>query len=193
MLSTFQRSKLIYFFHLLDLNRNGLLQFNDFSEMVEQVRLKIGLEERSMAHKRIADKGTRLFHQLLSDISPAEHQSISEEEWISYFEKRLGGKFSEMAVTTYKELIYQYIFDFFDHNRDGFITKNELKSLFEIFGADLEYLDKSFAKLDKNEDQKISRYEILAAIEDFLISDDKEAAGNWIFGNWEVEPKSINE
>lgn len=165
-----------------------MLQFNDFSEMAEQVREKLGLEMGGREHKKIADKATKLFHQLLADISPAEHQSISRDEWLSYFESRLGGRFKNIAVNTYKELIFRYMFDFFDYNHDGFITKNEYKMFFEIFGADEQYLDKCFHQLDKNGDQKISRYEILAAIEEFLISSDPTDPGNWIFGNWESIP-----
>ncbi len=188
MLSEFQRKKLHYFFELLDLNRNGLLQLNDFSDMAEQVRLRLELEEGSRAHKTIADKATRLFHQLLTDISPQESQAITQEEWITYFDKRLGGRYADEALTVYKELIFRYIFDFFDHNHDGFITKNEYNIIFEIFGLDKNYLEESFGRLDKNDDQKISRYEILAALEDFLSSDDESAAGNWIFGYWESRP-----
>ena len=189
MISSFQQKKLVYFFQLLDLNRNNLLEINDFSDMVEQVRARLDFEEGSKEHKNIADKATRFFHQLVSDVSPKNQQAISEKEWVKYFEKKLGGKKKEAALEKYQELIFRYMFDFFDHNRDGFITKNEYRIFFEIFGADPDYCDKSFSQLDKNGDNKISRYEILAAIEDFLISEDPVAAGNWIFGNWEASPK----
>ncbi|MEQ9405009.1 MAG: EF-hand domain-containing protein [Cyclobacteriaceae bacterium] len=188
MFSEFQRKKHTYFFSLLDLNRNGLLQFNDFSDMTEQVRVRFGLDEGGKEHKNIADKATRLFHQLLSDISPSESQSINQDEWIAFFENRLGGKFNEDALTEYQELIFRYVFDFFDHNHDGFITKDEYKIFFEIFGADATFFEKSFNQLDHNADGKISRYEMMAAIEDFLISDDPKAPGNWAFGNWESDP-----
>ncbi len=185
----FQQKKWIYFFRLLDLNRNNQLEINDFSDMVELVRSKLVIEEGSREHKNIANKATRFFHQLVSDISPKNQQAISEEEWIAFFGKKLSGKKKEAALEKYQELIFRYMFDFFDHNRDGFITKNEYQIFFEIFGLDQTYFDKSFGFLDKNGDNKISRYEILAAIEDFLIAEEEEAKGNWIFGNWEVLPK----
>lgn len=189
MFSDFQRKKIAYFFKLLDLNRNGLLQFNDFSDMAEHVRLKLEVEEGSKDHKRIADKATRLFHQFLEDISRAEQQSISEVEWVTFFESKLGDEEDEETLEEYQELIFQYVFDFFDQNHDGFIAKNEYQMFFDIFGADQEFFDKSFSLLDKNGDGKISRYEMLASIEEFLISDDPEASGNWTFGNWQSSPK----
>lgn len=189
MYSDFQKKKIAYFFKLLDLNRNGLLQFNDFSDMAEQVRLKLDFEEGSKNHKKIAEKATRLFHQFLDDISPAEQQSISEKEWVDFFESRLTGSEMEDTLEEYQELIFQYVFDFFDHNHDGFITKNEYQMFFDIFGANQEYFEQSFSLLDKNGDDKISRYEMLASIEDFLISDDPASSGNWTFGNWQADPK----
>ncbi len=190
MLSELKRNKFTYFFDLLDLNKNELLQHNDFSDMAELVRAKLNLEEGSAEHKYIAEKAIRLFHQLLSDISPEEHQSIKKDEWLSFFEEKLGDQVDEEVLATYQELIYLYVFDFFDHNRDGFITKDEYESFFEIFKLDSQYCDRSFSMLDTNSDDKVSRYEMLAAIEDFLISDDPDSSGNWAFGNWEVSPQN---
>ncbi len=184
-----KRNKFAYFFDLLDLNRNGLLQHNDFSDMAELVRKELQLEEGSEEHKYVAEKAIRLFHQLLNDISPMEHQSINKDEWLSFFEENLGDQVDEEVLATYQELIYLYVFDFFDHNRDGFITSDEYKRFFDIFKLDDQYLEKSFSMLDSNGDKKVSRYEMLAAIEDFLISDDPASSGNWAFGNWEASPK----
>jgi len=157
--------------------------------MAEQVRLKLDLEEGSSEHKYVAEKSIRLFHQLLSDISHGDHQTIRKDEWLSFFDAKFGDPVDEGVLETYQELIYLYVFDFFDHNRDGFITKDEYQWFFEIFKLDEQFLDKSFSKLDSNGDSKVSRYEMLAAIEDFLISDDPDSSGNWAFGNWTVNPK----
>ena len=93
--------------------------------MVEHVRKRLGIDVQSKEHKQIADKATKFFHTLLSDISTDKNQAISKEEWISYFEEGLGGSFKEEALEEYQQLIFRYMFDFFDHNRDGFITRNE--------------------------------------------------------------------
>lgn len=189
MLSELQRNKLSYFFDLLDLNRNELLQHNDFSDLAELVREKLQLKEGSSEHEYIAKQSVRLFHQLLSDISPEEPQSIKKSEWLDFFEDKFGDEVDEEILETYQMQIYLYVFDFFDVNKDGFITRDEYEWFFELFKLDQEFLDKSFSKLDVNGDQKVSRYEMLAAIEEFLTSDEEDAAGNWAFGNWNVTPK----
>jgi Ca2+-binding EF-hand superfamily protein len=189
MLSELRRKKFTYFFDLLDFDRNGQLEFNDFSDLAEKVRSSLEYDEGSREHKNIADKSVHLFHQLLSDISPVKSQSISKSEWTSFFEEHLGGVIDEDVLSTYQELMYQHIFDFFDHNHDGFITQDEYQLFFEIFGASKDHLDKCFNKLDSNGDNKVSRYEMLTAIEDFLTSDDHASPGNWTFGNWEISPE----
>lgn len=189
MFSDFQRKKHSYFFQILDLNRNGVLELNDFSDMAEQVRVKLGLDLGSKEHKEIADKSTKFFYHFLEEISPKDPQGIIEKEWIEHFDQTLGGELDEEVLEESQELIFNYVFDFFDHNRDGFITKSEYEFFYEIFGADTGFLESSFQKLDKNGDGKISRYEMLASIEDFLISDDLDSPGNWTFGYWEAPPK----
>lgn len=190
MSTDFQRRKLAYFFKILDLNSNGILQLNDFSEMAEKVRIRLNLEEGEREHKRIVDKSVKLFHTLQNDISPKEYQQISEEEWTNFFAKELIEAGDEDEVDNYKELIFNFMFDFFDQNKDGFISKSEYSDFYTIFGIDVAYLDKAFAQLDTTQDGRLSRYEMMAAIEDFLISDDPTIKGNWIFGNWDSNPHS---
>ena len=185
MLSEVRRKKLHYFFTLLDLNRNGLLQFDDFSDLAERVRLSLSCEVGDPQHKKIAEKATHLFHHLLSDIDPEKPQSIHVDEWLAFFGENLNDENDEV-LSVYQQLIYSNIFDFFDQNRDGFITQDEFETLFEIFGIEKNSLTESFNLLDVNGDKKVSRYELLAAIEDFLISDDEDSPGNWIFGDWKA-------
>ncbi|MFK7952492.1 MAG: EF-hand domain-containing protein [Ekhidna sp.] len=193
MSTDFQRKKLAYFFKILDLNSNGILQLNDFSEMAEKVRIQMNYEDNSREHKKIVDKSVKLFHTLQNDISPKEYQEISEDEWASFFVRELVESGDEDQVDDYKELIFNFMFDFFDQNKDGFISKSEYADFYTIFGIDTQYLDKAFSQLDATQDGRLSRYEMMSAIEDFLTSDDTTLKGNWIFGNWDSNPHAGDE
>jgi len=186
MPSAFQKQKLTYFFHILDLNSDHYIQLEDFSEMAEKVRATMGYEEGGKEHKRITDKATKLYHTLASVIMPKDRQQISHDEWLDYFQNSVIT--SEELLDDYKEMIFNFMFDFFDQNRDGFISRSEYKDFFLIFGLDTEYLDKAFQKLDNSNSYKLSRYDLISAVEDFFGSDDPENAGNWVFGNWESIP-----
>lgn len=188
MSKEFQRQKLSYFFNILDLNNNKSLELSDFWELSEKVRETLGFEAESTEHKRIADKATKLFHTLVKDVSTSEYQKISEDEWVQFFEKEVIDLNDEEALDSYKELIFHFMFDFFDHNRDGFISMQEYEDFYKIFGIDITYLNKAFRMLDNSNVGKLSRYDLMDAVEDFLVSEDESVPGNWIFGYWESMP-----
>ncbi len=192
MSAEFQRKKLGYFFRILDLNSNGSLQMDDFTEMVEKVRVTLDYEPEDKNHKRITNKAVKLFTSLVEDIKPFTFNQITEEEWSSFFLDQVILTEDEDTLDEYKELIFNFMFDFFDQNRDGFISKKEYEDFYDIFGIDRDYCDKAFSLLDKTQSYKLSRYDLMTAVEEFFASDDPTVHGNWIFGNWESEPHVID-
>jgi len=185
MATAFQKEKLTYFFDIMDLNGNGSIQMDDFSEMAEEVREMMNFEEGSKEHKRVTDKATRFFHALVKDIDPKDKQEITKEEWLAFFDLEV---MPEEMLVEYKEIVFNFMFDFFDQNRDGYISRKEYEDFYKIFGIDTKFLDEAFPKLDSSNSYKLHRYDVMDAVEDFFISDNKDQAGNWIFGNWESKP-----
>lgn len=186
MLSEFQQRKLSHFFGLLDLNKNGFLQLADFTEISERIREKLDYEDGSKPHKFLVDKSVKFFHTLLSDIPHSENQVIERAEWLDFFDKHIVSNQDEEAVDEYIEMIIGFLFDLFDDNHDGYISVEEYADIFLIYGIDIKYSAKSFINLDLNRDDRLSRYELLHAVETFLKSDDESMKGNWVFGNWET-------
>jgi len=187
MLSEFQKKKLTYFFGLYDLNKNGYLQLEDFTDIAEKLCEKLEYQPDSKHYKRLVDKTVGLFYKLLKDIPHGDEQIIYQQDWILFFEQKIIETGNEEMLEEYAELIIGYLFDLFDDNNDGFISLTEYKGVFEIYGIDQYYLEKSFMNLDLNLDQKLSRYELIRSVETFLASDDPLMKGNWIFGNWYTE------
>ncbi|MEM6643432.1 MAG: EF-hand domain-containing protein [Bacteroidota bacterium] len=185
MATAFQKKKLTYFFDIMDVDGNGTIQLDDFSDMAEKVRQMMHFEEGSKEHKRIVEKATRFFHALIKDIEPSNQQEITKEEWLSFFDLE---KMPKEMLVEYKEIVFNFMFDFFDQNRDGYISRKEYEDFYKIFGINTQFLDEAFPKLDSSNAYKLHRYDVMDAVEDFFISDDEEDSGNWIFGNWESLP-----
>lgn len=185
MLSEFQTRKLTYFFGLLDLNKNGFLQLSDFTEISERIRQKLDYNDASSEHKFLVDTSVRFFHRLLADIPHADNQVIKLQEWLEFFDAEIISSREEDVLDEYVEMIIGFLFDLFDDNHDGYISVEEYADIFLIYGIDIKYSAKAFIKLDLNQDDKLSRYELLHAVETFLTSDEREEKGNWVFGNWE--------
>ncbi|MEM6812878.1 MAG: EF-hand domain-containing protein [Bacteroidota bacterium] len=186
MATEFQKQKLSYFFHILDLNKNGYIQLEDFLEMVDKVCAIMNYEEGGNERKRLTNKAIRFFNSLVRDIESVDPLQISEKEWVTFFDNEVQKR--EDMIVEYKEIVFNFMFDFFDHNRDGYISRKEYEDFYRIFNIDKNALDEAFPKLVSRDNFKLHRYDLMDAIEDFFTSDDKEDAGNWVFGNWESDP-----
>ncbi|MEP0368171.1 MAG: hypothetical protein ABJN36_20040 [Cyclobacteriaceae bacterium] len=184
MLTPFQSAKLTYLFELLDVNDNGFLQLNDFSELTESIRSKLNYDEGGKEHRAIAQKSTKFFHKLLRDIPNPGDQSINLTGWLQFFNEEVTSFKDEDTVDEWVDILLSFLFGMFDDNHDGYISLEEYQDIFGIFGLDQAYSKEAFNKIDANSDGKLSRYELIPAVETFLTSDNPNEVGNWVFGNW---------
>lgn len=185
MLSYFQKKKLVYLFGLYDHNKNGFLQLEDFTDISDKICDLFGFTDESEKREKLVFKTVSIFHKLLKDIPHPENQVIQIEEWIQFFDKKVVNSGDEDDLFEYIELLIGYLFDLFDENRDGYISFDEYKRIFSLYGINMEYIEKSFINLDGNNDQRLSKNELTHAVEVFLTSDDPLMKENWIFGNWD--------
>ncbi len=184
MLTSFQTAKLTYLFNLLDLNGNGILQVNDFAELADNVREKLNYEEGEKEHQAIVRKSVKFFHKLLRDIPNPGYQSINIDGWLTFFGEEVASFEDEDTVDEWVDLLLAFVFGMFDENHDGYISLAEYQDLFEIFGKDEAFSKAAFDRIDVNKDGKLSRYELIPAVETFLTSDIPDENGNWVFGDW---------
>ncbi len=191
MLTKVQYQKLSHFFNVLDHNRNGMLQEDDFVGVAENLCTDIGVSLGSKEYYRHLAISKKLFSIFLENVS-VEGDTITKEDWINYFENKVLGANDFHILNFYIKLTTKYIFDLFDQNLDGRISIDEYLDMFTIYRIDVKYSAKSFLRLDANRDEFISKQELVNAVFDFFVSDDPEADGNWIFGNWETASPVYN-
>jgi Ca2+-binding EF-hand superfamily protein len=184
MLTPFQHQKLTYLFNLLDINNNGILQLNDFAELAESVRAMLQYEEGKHHHQEIVRKSVKLFHKLLRDIPYSENQSIGIQDWLSFFDEEIVNAKDLDVIDEYVELFLVFIFGLFDENKDGYISIDEYQEIFNLFGIDKGFSKEAFMKIDRNGDNRLSKYELAPAMEIFFTSSNETEIGNWIFGDW---------
>ena len=185
MLSQLQSRKLRHFFNVLDHNKNNILQKEDFDRVGVNLCFTLGAEEGTEEYRKIIQKSRRLYLQIIKDLGKADNSDISIDEWIMLFDQILSQQDMEQ-LKYYIKLTTIYFFELFDLDKNGILSLDEYVDMFTIYHIDVKYSAKSFLKLDTNHDDCISKVELFNAVTDFFISDDPEAGGNWIFGNWEV-------
>ncbi len=173
-----QKEKLSHFFNVLDYNGNGILEQDDFERVGNTISTIIGYEENSRERLLLRLKAHGLFIQILRDIDKEEAE-ISMEEWLRFFD--------DMVLTKPNDYVNQsstYLFSLFDQDGDGFIDEGEYLDMFKAYGLYMSVAKRAFDLLDINGDGRLSGGELVKAFEDYFHSDDTEAPGNWIFGDW---------
>lgn len=177
-----RRKKLSYLFDILDANKNQLLQPDDFVYVAERMSDILEYEKDDKQRLQLKFKATRIYIQLLTDMGKMD-VSIDKDEWINFFTSDI-----QLETNAAKRYIFRtaaYIFMLFDQNADKVISKKEYLDMFTVYQIQLDQLENAFDKLDTNHDGQISMDEMIKGLEDFFLSADPEAAGNWIFGDWE--------
>lgn len=180
------RKKLTHYFNILDHNKNGELQEDDFIGVGENVCLNLGISLNGPEYKYFVDRSKEMFAYLLKDLDKDGDKSISLEEWLFYFDKYILTEKNVELLKKYIALTVRHVFELYDVNKDGLITVDEFADMFTIYGISVKYSAKSFVKLDKNNDGVISKQELVLAVKDYFISSKPDAPGNWIFGDYEA-------
>lgn len=173
-----QKQKITHFFNVLDNNGNGILEKDDFELVGETMSDIIGLDDNSVVRLELKLRAHRLFVQILKDIEK-EQAELTLDEWIQFFD--------EVVLSQPNDYINQsatYLFSLFDQDMDGHIDEREYLDMFKAYGLYMSVAKKAFDLLDINGDGRISGGELVKAFEDFFMSPDEKAPGNWIFGDW---------
>lgn len=183
MLTDFQEKKLTHFYNLLDYNKNGEITVEDFVEIAENLCFMWGFRESSDDFNGVVLRCKHSWSEFINSANPGA-QSATLEEWLSFADKHI----VNTDIEVYKRIVTGIVgemFDYFDADKDEHIDLDEYVDLFMAFHIEMKYSAKSFTKLDLNNDERLSKNELLRAIAQFFRSRNKEDAGNWIFGFWE--------
>lgn len=184
MLSAFQETKLKLFFSILDYDKNGFIEIDDFRGIGENFCTLLGIAEDDPLYDLIYKACSKVWEDLYRYVDTNHDGKASVYEWLKYADEQI----VNCPQETYDKYITKtlnHIFSLFDNNQDDHISLHEYLNLFMAFRLEVRYSAKAFLRLDLDGDERISRKELYQAIEQFFRSDDESHRGNWLFGSWQ--------
>lgn len=183
MLTEFQKEKISHYFRVvLDQDRNGVLEENDFREIGESLCLlwvyKPGTEEYEKVISRSV-QSWRMFKKYFEK----QGGQANEEQFLRFYDAMLKPGNDKFYRSWVKHMISS-IFDSFDVNEDGVMSVDEYSDMFMCYHIPIKHSAKAFVKLDRDGDNFITKEELMVAVDEFFKSDDENSPGNWLFGFW---------
>lgn len=186
MLSDFQKEKITYYFNVvLDQDKNGLFEENDFTEIGEAMCILWRFKPFSEEYNGVMDRMRNNWHMFEKHFS-LECGVADVHNFLIFVDKMLSPGKEELYHSFVTQMVGD-VFDSFDVNKDGVISINEYVNMFMCYHIKIKSSAKAFRKIDDNGDDHIVKEEFLEAMDQFFKSNDPKAAGNWLFGFWGEE------
>ncbi|NQZ78572.1 MAG: EF-hand domain-containing protein [Ekhidna sp.] len=173
--------KWVFFFYILDVNRNGILEHSDIELILKRaIETRKGLFD-SLDERYLKFVALKNFDRLIMEAGKGKQRSITLLEWIRIIKQNNESKKKSFFIRWFSASAVRFMFDLCDHNRDGFIDFDEFELLYSIFGLNRSNIISAFKQLDENRDGRLSKSELYEAIGNFF-SSSNATIGSHLFG-----------
>jgi Ca2+-binding EF-hand superfamily protein len=184
VISELRRKKIVHYFRLWDTRHAGCMEYEDYLLLTKRI-----------ARLQRIDPGSDLYNQLVAYANAtwiemakvADHNGdgkISLDEWLDYsfitIQLIEQGNYERLQET---EQFIRTFFDLIDEDHDGSITAKEWRRFVSIWGID-DDPQQHFERLDVDHDGRMSYDDLVALWMQFVLSDDYNSPGNFLFGNF---------
>jgi len=185
MTENFYIKKITHYFNMYDYNGNGVIEASDLLIPAERLTKIRGWGPNSGKTAVYIAGIKQMTIQLIRIADENNDGVISLEEYIKYWVGMAAAFHAgNEQVVTMLQAIALDTGNMLDGNNDGKVTWEEYDQFMRSFRDDMYFDTKAaFAILDLDSNGVISiPEEIIQISQDFLVSDDPTAPGNWIFG-----------
>ena len=180
--SEIQKRKVHHLFNVLDIDRNGKLQPDDFINVGRKIIVQLNLDKESRSARLILLKAHRLFVQLLIDLENPDME-LTLWDWVEFFRNQIESSNSR-TLDYYIYRTSRYIFDLFDVNKDKLISREEYAHMLTVYNIPQNTAKIGFEEMDTDKDNFISSDEMISGLKNIFKSSEPDANGNMIFGDW---------
>ena len=181
-----QKDKLIHMFELLDVDGNGLLEYDDFRMVVDTMAEERGLDKSSRRYLGLVTSNKRLWKMFSRHLDVDHDGSITLAEWLAFhikafitdpLEQGLSPEFSSALNSTAK-----FFLDLLDSDGDGNVTVEDYVLFCGAYNVGENEARIGFKMFDRDGNGQLSKEEVVEMVQEFYLSDDPQALGNLFFG-----------
>lgn len=183
-MNNLKKKKFSHIFRILDFNKDGLIEENDFQEIMENIAIFRSIPYPSKIDSLITKRGRGIWRSFNDYSLTQKKHKTNLKNWLSYLDGINNIDDATMSAAIRKAV--NEIFFIFDKDEDSLLSKQEYLCLFVSFKVEIKDADRSFQNLDFNNDGQISKAELILAIYQFINSENPDDHGNYIFGGLDL-------
>ncbi|MGP3684642.1 EF-hand domain-containing protein [Streptomyces sp. IBSNAI002] len=172
------RRKYEHRFDLLDSDRDGYIEEEDFTELGSRVIRGLGEPVTSPKSHAVRESKAHYWRSVTELARVDGAGRISKQAFVA----GLAESASPQQVTAMVRPAIEADLAIADRDNDGMVDVEEFKSLYQALGVPSTEAEEIFRELDRNADGELTLEEWLAAAIEFFTSTDHNAPGNRILG-----------
>ncbi|XP_058057720.1 sarcoplasmic calcium-binding protein [Anopheles bellator] len=172
--SDFWRRKMRTLHGLLDVNKDGVISYDDFVLLTEKFASLGHLDTKAKDEFRAIMRTT--WEQQWGEITP--YNLVTVEQYLTEMHHVVNDRDLKKKVHRFLPYLYKAV----DKDRSGSISLHEFKLFFRCLGLTEENAAVSFAVIDKNGDGQITLDEFVKLGKDFFVSEKETHVSRMFWG-----------
>lgn len=183
MLTDLQTRKLTHTFNVADLDHDGVLRREDYEAYAVAMANAFGVAHDSSAYQGLQQKSLADW-EMTRQLAARGDDSITLPEFLAFHDSVIHSPMLDSFVSGYVDSVLK-MWTMVDPQgpADGANAERFARFL-GVFGISRAEANDAFHHLDRNGSGFMDRAEMIQAQKEFFVSDDPNAAGNWLLGSF---------
>jgi Ca2+-binding EF-hand superfamily protein len=178
--------KWAHFYNLIDANKDGVLEVEDFELIAERVKLLCDAKGKNVDGDKLKWESKRLFDKLRMEMNLTKKTAIRLWNWFDWLTDITYEGKGSVVYRSFTLTLCREIFEICDQNGDGFVSHAEFSEFFLLFNIPNDVALRSFQILDTNQSGRINKHELLHGIREFFIGTEPNDF-DYLFGDFDDE------
>jgi Ca2+-binding EF-hand superfamily protein len=174
-----QTKKLTHRFSLLDTDGDGVISQSDYEAIATRLATRYGAQKGSPQYEMLMAIHVSLWTELRQLADANGDGQVSSSEYVNAYAILLARSdaYDRLVAKPARGIIAMA-----DQDGDGRLSQREYADGMSGYNLPESLASQSFRQLDRDGDGYITLDEMLKNVEEFYMSSDPAARGNWLFG-----------